>query len=96
MRIRNFATVVAVAASLSPIIAGASFAAEQQNGRQVPAATQPQAIHVVKTTDAMLLKTVGRATDMRGVYAQGGFAVPGAVRWVAAPQTPVVTQAAMN
>lgn len=48
-------------------------------------AAEPAAIHGAKTVGALALETYGLATDNRSVSRQRGYALPGAVQWIATP-----------
>jgi hypothetical protein len=48
-------------------------------------AGEPASIDNSKTTGALALETQGLATDTGAVHRQGGYALPGAVRWLKVP-----------
>ncbi len=52
------------------------------------------AVHGVKTVGALTLETQGLATSDVAVHRQGGFALPGSVRWIEAPGNRVITSQA--
>lgn len=73
-----------------PVIAKHSGDVRRQGGFATAASvtwTHPKtpAVMGAKTVNAMLVESAGVATNPAAVVAQGGFAVPGAVRWVPTP-----------
>ncbi|TWI33935.1 hypothetical protein [Paracoccus sulfuroxidans] len=84
MSLRKFAA-IALTTAILPLTAGLVLASEQNVSVETPATVTTPKVSAVGTVNAMLIETVGRATDLRQVHAQGGFAVAGAVRWTTGP-----------